>query len=346
MSTRIKRLRGELDGEAFLVLNPVSVRYLTGFSSTNAALLIEPERVRLFTDFRYAEGAREVRGVETVETRRNLLADLVERLSGRIGFEADYLTYAGYETLAAGALELVPRRHLVEALRAVKDEEELVAIRRAAAIGDEVFGRLASEQFTGRSERELGWQIETIAHELGADAVSFPVTVASGPNGARPHTDLTERTIEPGETVVVDLGCMVDGYCSDCTRTFATGPLPDELEEAFRVCRQAQEQALHAVRAGTTGVEADSVARDLITEAGFGDDFGHGLGHGVGLLVHEAPRLSQESSDRLEPGNVVTVEPGIYLKGRGGVRIEDLVVVRDGAPEVLTPFTKDLVTVA
>jgi Xaa-Pro aminopeptidase len=343
---RIDRLREGLD-EPFLVTNGDNVRYLAGFASSNAALLVERERVRLFTDFRYAEAARAVEGVEFVETKRSLLADLAELLEGRIAFEADDLRYSGHETLAGGGLDLVPRRNVVEVLRAVKDEDELGAIRRAARITNEAYARLSEEPFVGRTERELAWRLEELFHDLGADRIAFAIIVAAGPNGARPHADPGDRTIERGVTVVVDAGCVVDGYSSDCTRTFATGELPRELERAYSVCLEAQEAAVAAVRAGANARAVDAVARERIAEAGLGDAFGHGLGHGVGLLVHEAPRLSPLSAEdeTLAAGNVVTVEPGIYLEGLGGVRIEDLVVVGEDGSEVLTAFPKQLVTV-
>jgi Xaa-Pro aminopeptidase len=347
MMDRIERLREHLD-EPLLVTNGENVRYLVGFVSSNAALLVEPERVRLFTDFRYAEAARAVEGVEFVETQRSLLADLAELLEGRIAFEADDLRYSGYETLAAGGLELVARRGAVEELRAVKDAGELEAIGKAAEITSEAFARLSTDALVGSTEREVAWRMEVLFHELGAERIAFPIIVATGANGARPHTVPGDRRIEPGESVVVDAGCVVDGYSSDCTRTFATGTLPAELTRAYEVCLAAQAAALEAVRAGANARAVDATARDPISEAGFGDAFGHGLGHGVGLLVHEAPRLSPTApeDETLAAGNVVTVEPGIYLEGVGGVRIEDLVVVGDNGPDVLTTFPKQLVTVS
>ena len=323
-----------------------NVRYLTGSASSNAALLVEPERVRLFTDFRYVDAARAVEGVELVETKRSLTAALAELLEGRVGFEADAVSYASWETLRSGGLELVPRRGLVEALRAVKDETELDTIRRAGEITSRAYERFAEERFVGRSERELAWRLDALFHELGAHAPAFETIVASGPNSARPHARPTDREVQAGETVVIDAGAQVDGYCADCTRTFATGPLPDELNAAYAATLEGQLAGLEAVRAGVSGVDADAAARDVIEAAGYGDKFGHGLGHGVGLDVHEAPRLSRESSDTLAAGNVATVEPGIYLEGVGGIRIEDLVIVTDGEPEVLTTSSKDLVTVS
>jgi Xaa-Pro aminopeptidase len=345
VNPRVDRLREALE-EPLLVSAPANVRYLTGFSSSNAALLVEPERLRLFSDFRYASAARDVAGVEFVEANRNLYASLAEVLDGRIGFEATAVTYAEYETLAGGGVELVPRRGLVETLRAVKDDGELAAIRTAAAVTSEAYERFAQDRFTGRTERDLAWRLDELFHELGAKGPAFETIVAGGPNSALPHGRPTDREIQPGETVVVDAGALVDGYCSDCTRTFATGPLPDRLQEAYAVCLDGQQAGLQVVRAGATGIDADATARHVIEEAGLGDRFGHGLGHGVGIDVHEAPRLSKTSDDTLAAGNVVTVEPGIYFPDEGGIRIEDLVVVTEDGPEILTSFTKELVTVA
>jgi Xaa-Pro aminopeptidase len=342
---RVERLRERLEEEAFLVSDEANMLYLAGLVSSNAALLVEPERVRIFTDFRYAEKARAVEAAEFVETKRDLYLSLAEELSGRIAFEATSLTFERYARLHAGGIEPVPTYGVVEELRAVKDDDELEALRRACAITSEAFEALAKEAFVGRSERDLAWRMEQIQREIGGEAMSFPVVVASGPNAALPHTTPGERKIDAGETVIVDSGCIVDGYCSDCTRTFATGALPDELNRAYEVCLDAQLAGLGAVKPGASGPGADAAARDRIEAAGFGEAFGHGLGHGIGLRVHEAPRLSRESRDTLEERNVVTVEPGIYLSGLGGIRIEDLVVVRDGEAEILTGFTKDLISV-
>ena len=343
MNPRIDRLRATLE-EPLLVTNPTNLLYLVGFKSSNAALLVEPDRLQLFADFRYASAARDVDGVEFEETKRDLLGDLARRLSGRIGFESAFVTYAGYEKLRSGGLDLVPRPGLVEALRAVKDEQELDALRRACAIADRVYERLADETFLGRTERDVAWTLGQLFHDEGSVAGFEPI-VASGPNAAKPHSRATDRTIGRGETVVIDAGCTVDGYSSDYTRTFATGPLPDELKEAYTVCAEAQAAALDGIRSGLTGIEADGIARAVVDATRFKGLFGHGLGHGLGLEVHEAPRLSQESSDTLVPGNVVTVEPGVYLPDVGGIRIEDDVVVRNGGIENLTSLRKDLIEV-
>ena len=331
-----------------LVTAPANVWYLTGLRSSNAALLVEPDAsATVYSDFRYAQKVRAVDGVEFVETSRYLFSSLAELLSGRrLGYEEGYLTMASHRTLSEGGLDLVPTTGLVEGLRAVKDDVELAAIRRAAALSDEVFGGLAEEQFTGRTERELAWWIERRFREAGAEATAFQVTVAAGQNADAPHADPGDRVIERGMLVVVDAGCKVDGYCSDCTRTFSTGDPPQRLLDAFELCLDAQLAGLAAVRPGVSGRDADAASREPIEDAGLGSAYGHGLGHGVGIEVHEAPVLRPESHDVLQPGNVVTVEPGIYLPGEGGVRIEDLVLVTADGSERLTQFPKELATVA
>jgi Xaa-Pro aminopeptidase len=345
MNPRIDRLREVLE-EPLLVTNPTNILYLLGFKSSNAAVLVDQDRARLFSDFRYSEAARAVEGVEFEETKRALLADLAGRLSGRIGFEADFVSYNGYETLRGGSIEPVPRRGLVEGLRAVKDADELAAIKSACAITDRMFERLVEEPFVGRAERDLAWTIEQLFHDEGADAVAFETIVASGPNSARPHGRATARPIGRGETVIVDTGCIVGGYASDYTRTFTTGFVEAPIKEVYALVLAAQQAGFDALRAGVRGLDADAAARRVVDETAFAGTFGHGLGHGLGLEVHEAPRLSMESTDTLAAGNVVTVEPGIYLEGRAGVRIEDDVVVTDIGIQNFTGFRKDLITVS
>jgi Xaa-Pro aminopeptidase len=346
MSDRIERLR-ELLEEPLLITNPVNVLYLTGLDSSNVALLVEPDRVRLFTDFRYIESAKAVEGVEAVQTKRTLIAWLGENLSGRFGFEANVLPWSFAEQLREGGVELVPRKGLVEQLRAVKDEGELETFRRACALTDRMFERLASEvPFVGRRERDVAWDIARLYHEEGADEPAFEAIVGSGPTGSRPHARAGDRVIEAGELVVIDTGCRVDGYPSDYTRTLATGDIDPELREAYDVVLAAQRAGLGAIRAGVSGADADAAARDVIESSDFAGTFGHGLGHGLGLDVHEAPRLSTESSDTLAAGNVVTVEPGVYLAGRFGIRIEDDVIVTEDGIENPVRFTKELTQVS
>ena len=343
MSTRLERVRALIE-EPLLVTKPVNVKYLTGLASSNAALLVEPDRLRLFTDSRYREKAKAL-GLDVTEVPRNLYTGLPDHLPPRIGFEAEHMTYADWAALDAAGIDLVACHELLEGVRAVKESEELAAISRASAITSECFARLAEEPFVGRTERELAWWLESLMHELGADGPAFEVIVAAGANGALPHATPGDRKIEEGQTVVVDAAARLDGYCSDCTRTFATGTLPAELARSYEVCLRGQKAGLAAVRAGAGGREVDAAARDVIAGEGLGELFGHGLGHGVGMEIHEQPRLRPESEDVLAVGGVVTVEPGIYHPGLGGIRIEDLVVIGADGPEVLTTFTKELVTV-
>jgi Xaa-Pro aminopeptidase len=341
--TRIDRLRERLE-EPLLVTNLVNIRYLCGFDSSNAALLVERDRVRLFTDFRYIDEARAVPDVEAVQTKRALIAELAETLSGRLGFET-VLPFAQYEALAAGGIDLIPRSGIVEAMRAVKDEDELAILRRACKITDRAFERLLDVRFIGRRERDVAWDFAEIFRNEGAEGMAFEFIVGSGPTGSHPHGRAGDRKIQPSELIVIDAGCAIGGYFSDYTRTFSTGPLDARMREAYDVVETAQDAALAGIRAGLTGVEADALARDVIDESAFRGAMGHGLGHGLGLDVHEDPRLSTESTDVLVPGNVVTVEPGIYVSGEFGIRIEDDVVVTENGIENLTHLRKDLVEV-
>lgn len=344
MNARIDRLRALIE-EPLLVTTPKNVVYLAGFESSNAALLVDQERVQLFTDFRYIEAARAVEGVELVQTKRGVIGALAEQLDGTIGFEATNVVYSDFQTLEGGGLELVPRTGLVESLRAIKEESELEILRHACAITDRVFERLTEITFVGRTEREVSWDVTRLFHEEGGDGLAFESIVGAGPTGARPHARASDRKIESGELVVIDTGCTVDGYASDYTRTFATGPLDGEAKEAYQVVLAAQLAALDIIRPDLPAIEADQAARRVIEDSPFAGMFGHGLGHGLGLDVHERPTMSTETQDILVPGNVVTVEPGVYLPGKFGIRIEDDVVVTKDGIENLTGFRKDLIEV-
>jgi Xaa-Pro aminopeptidase len=343
--TRLERLQAELE-RPLLVTSAANVRYLSGFRSSNAALLVEPKRVRLCTDSRYTAAARLVQGVEVVDIGRDLFCALGGLLDGEVSFEAEDVTVAAFEKLRSGGASMTAAGRPVEKMRAVKDAGELELIRRAAEITNEAYRRLAAEPFVGRREADLAWRMRELFHELGAEDEAFATIVASGPNGALPHAEPGERVIQDGDLVVVDAGAVSGGYCADCTRTFACGEPPAELRRAYDVCLAAQEAGVAAVRAGALAREVDAAARNLIEASEFAGRFGHGLGHGVGVEVHEAPNLRAEAGEtRLEAGNVVTVEPGIYLEGLGGVRIEDLLVVTENGAEVLTTYPRALVTV-
>jgi Xaa-Pro aminopeptidase len=265
--------------------------------------------------------------------------------SGRLGFDDAHLSVRAHRRLSELVPELVACGGVVEAVRAVKEPGEIAAITAAAELVDEIYGWLRGYGLVGRTERAVAVALEHEMRLRGASGPSFESIVASGPHGALPHGRPRDVAIPQDTLVTIDIGAVVDGYCSDCTRTWATGSLPDELESAYALVLRAQVASMYAVRPGPTGRELDAVARDMIVAAGHGDHFGHGLGHGVGLVPHEAPRLARTSEARLEAGHVVTVEPGVYLPGVGGVRIEDLVVVTEAGCDVLSHTTKELLSV-
>jgi Xaa-Pro aminopeptidase len=352
VEARTDRLVGLLDErelDCLLVTNLVNVRYLTGFTGTNAACVVGREERLFLTDFRYVEQARsQVQGYEQVRAGQDMVADIAGRLRGRAAFDDAHVTVELHRKLdekVGEGVELVPTGGLVEELRAVKDELELGAMRSAAAIADEVYEELREHGLVGRTEREVAVWLARAMEDRDAESPSFAPIVAAGAQGALPHATPRDVEIPPGTLVVVDMGAQLDGYCSDCTRTLATGPLDDAALGVYELVRVAQATGLGAVRAGASCKAVDATAREVIEEAGHGERFGHGLGHGVGLEVHERPRLGKTAEGELRAGNVVTVEPGVYLPGEFGVRIEDLVVVTDGEPELLTGFTKELVTV-
>ncbi len=347
---RLDRVRAAVEAagaESFLVTNPVNVLYLTGLESSNAACVVRSDEVVVATDGRYIESARVLDGVEVVQAERDLPGWLGKRLGdltqGSLAFEADHVTVTQHEPLAASGVELVPTTALMRRIRAVKEADELERIRAAADVNTAMIRRLADERLVGRTEIDVAWWIVRALGEEGADGLAFDPIVGAGPNAARPHHHPSDRPIGPNETVIVDSGAILDGYHSDSTRTFATGPLPEKLAEAYELCHRAQAKALEAVRPGANTKQVDGIARSEIQSSGVAPVL-HGLGHGLGLELQELPFLNDAYDAELEPGNVVTVEPGVYLAGEGGVRIEDLVIVTNNGPEVLTGFTKELTT--
>ncbi|HWC47436.1 MAG TPA: Xaa-Pro peptidase family protein [Solirubrobacterales bacterium] len=342
---RLEQQLAERELDRMLTLNLLNIRYLTGFTGTNGACVCGPGIRLFFTDFRYTERAEaEVEGWEIHTIANDWLGGIAEHLQGRVGFEDDHISVRLLEKLKeklADGVEMVPAGGRIEELRRVKDEGELTLIEEAAKLADEALRWSTEQGLAGKTEREVARAFEAKIRELGGDP-SFPAIVAAGPNGALPHAEPGERTIGRGELVVFDMGAAIDGYCSDGTRTFATGDPGEAAIEVYEVVREAQQASLDAINAGVKGEDVDQVARKVIDAAGHGDRFGHGLGHGVGLELHEAPRLSLRSDDVLAPGEVVTVEPGIYLPGKLGVRIEDLVVVTEDGLENLSSLPKDL----
>ncbi len=343
----------ERELDVLLVTNVVNVRWLTGFTGSNALALVGANQRRFITDFRYlTQSAEQVDELWEREVSIELLKRAVEGLPGdrplKLGFDDAHLTvkqHAQLTELVPDGVELVAAGAIVERLRAVKDAAEIDAIRAAAKLADDALEEVLVGGLVGRTELEVALDLELAIRRRGAQAVSFPPIVAAGEHGALPHAEPRDVPIPARTLVVVDWGAHLDGYASDCTRTFATGELDPRDRAVYDLVLHAQEQALAAVRPGPTGKEIDAVARDIIEQAGHGEHFGHGLGHGVGLEVHEGPRLSKQGTDVIAAGNVVTVEPGVYVPGAVGVRIEDLVAVTADGHEVLSGMSKELRTV-
>jgi Xaa-Pro aminopeptidase len=346
---RLVELFAERELDSLLVTNLLNVRYLTGFTGTNGACIVTPEERLFFTDFRYVQQAQEqVPDFERIQAGHDMLDEMAKHLRGRAGFDDDHLSVAAHRKVAEKApegVELVPAGGLVERLRAVKDETEVAAMAAAAELSTAAYHSLRERGLAGRTEREVAVGLVRFMEDSGAEGPSFPPIVASGAHGALPHAVPRDVEIPRDTLVVIDIGAVVDGYCSDCTRTLATGSLPDDVLEVYELVRRAQLEGLDAATAGAEVKAVDAAARGLIDAAGHEEHFGHGLGHGVGLQVHETPRLGKTAEGKLEAGNAVTVEPGVYMDGQVGVRIEDLVIVADGEPRILTGFPKGLVTI-
>ena len=355
---RMERLRGRLDGagcDALLLTNLTNIRYLTGFTGSAALAFVLPDELLFVTDGRYELQSADQLAAAGVPARFAIggLAVQQEAVTAagrdvaRIGLEATSVTWARQRAMAAdwfAHAELVATEGMVEGLRRVKDPGEISRIREAARIADAALAEVAPLLLDGLSEVDFALSLDFAMRRLGAADVSFESIVAGGPNGARPHARPSSRVIEPGELVVLDFGALVDGYHSDMTRTLSVGaPASPDLVRMWDVVAESQRAGVAAVRAGVACVDVDKACRDVIAEAGWGDAFIHGTGHGVGLDIHEAPAVGATSTDTLEAGHVVTVEPGVYLPEHGGVRIEDTVVVTETGCELLTHAPKELV---
>lgn len=335
---------------AFLVSEKNNRRYLSGFSGSAGLLLITPARQLLLTDSRYYEQVKQQSpGWELVKSGYAMIQCVAELLpelglkGARIGFEADCLTVADFELWQEGLAdtELVAVSGFFSPFRAAKTAAELETIRHAAAIADAALSHVLGWIEPGMTEKEIAWELEVYMRTHGADAPAFDLTVATGPNAAMPHATATQRQATIGEVVLIDMGCMVNGYRSDMTRTFCLGqPADPEYLAVWETVDRANRAAVAGLKAGASGKVIDSLARDVITQAGYGDNFGHGLGHGVGLAIHEDPFLSYRADVVLPVGAVLTIEPGIYLPGRFGVRLEDMVALTAAGPEILTNTPK------
>jgi Xaa-Pro aminopeptidase len=354
-TSRIERVTDvlrERDLHALLVTNLPNVRWLTGFTGSSGAAVVGTDGTRRFvTDFRYlTQSAEQLDESWSREISSDLLEGIARQLPDegdlRLGFDDVSMSVRNREKLGRlvrEGIELVPAGGAIEGLRVTKDADELDRVRAAAKLADDALTDVLSRGLAGRTERDVALDLEFTMRRMGAEAVSFPPIVASGPHGALPHAEPREVEIPAGTLCVVDWGAMLDGYASDCTRTYGTGGEVDPRDrEVYDLVLRAQEAALAAVRPGPTGREVDAVARAIIDAAGHAEHFGHGLGHGVGLEVHEGPRLAKQGEDALQAGNVVTVEPGVYVPGAVGVRIEDLVIVTDDGAEVVSSLPKEL----
>jgi Xaa-Pro aminopeptidase len=349
---RRKRVAARLDElhlSALLVTRPVNVRYLTGFTGTNGQLMATREGGVLFTDPRYEEQARrEVLDLPRQIYRENLagaVADVCRTADvGRMGFESSGVSHRTWRRLdQIDGVDLVATEDEVERLRWAKDAEEIRSIERAQEATDEAFNRVVGKLVEGVTEREVAFELEMAMRQLGAERIAFDPIVAFGANAAEPHHRPTDRSLRSGDVVKLDFGCVADGYHSDMTRMAAFGEPPSELWELHDVVRRAQLAGIEALRPGVSGGEADEAARAVVRDAGLAERFGHGLGHGVGLEIHEGPSLRSGNTDPIPSGAVVTVEPGIYLPGVGGARVEDMVVVEDDGPRPLPRTSRELV---
>lgn len=347
MNDRIARLRAAMEQQgldAVLLKSVTAIRYFSGFTSEDASVVITKDRSVLLTDFRYTIQAKaqsgdcceilEVSGAAHNEAIGKIVKDGSVK---RMGFEDDSVSFARYQAYQAFGAELVPFAKELHQLRIIKTADEVECLQKAQAMADQAFAELLKTIHAGMSERRVAAELEYICAKLGSEGPSFETIVGSGPNGAMCHAVPGDRVLQEGDLVVLDYGCMYNGYHSDMTRTFAVGKVDPIAEEIYGIVREAQQRALDALKPGITGKELDAIARDFIKEKGYGDCFGHSLGHGFGLLIHEAPYASVAGDTVFEEGMTITVEPGIYLEDKFGVRIEDCcVVTKDGKRNLVT----------
>ncbi|MGO1059095.1 M24 family metallopeptidase [Planococcus sp. FY231025] len=348
---KLQKLRNEMQQqqiEALLITSQYNLRYITEFTGTAGLALVTPEKAFFITDFRYTEQAgAQVKEFEVVQAKTNLLEEVAEIVQSlgleTVSFEQDYMTYALFSQYKEKMdAEMKPVSGLIEKIRMFKTPEEVEVLKAAAKIADAAYEHICTFIRPGQTELEISNELEFFMRSQGATSSSFDIIVASGTRSALPHGVATDKRIEAGDMITLDFGALYNGYISDITRTLAVGEPSEKLKEIYQVVLDAQVLALENIKPGMTGIEADAIARDYIKSKGYGDAFGHSTGHGIGLEVHEAPGLSSKSQTVLEPGMAVTVEPGIYLPGIGGVRIEDDIMITESGNERLTHSTKEL----
>ncbi|MFD0767952.1 Xaa-Pro dipeptidase [Bacillus sp. CGMCC 1.60114] len=347
--TKLRSAFGEVGIDGILLTNQHSRRYMTNFTGTAGVVLISNKRALFITDFRYVEQAqKQTVGYEIVQHTGSILEEVAKQVKDlgiqKLGFEQDTLTYSSYTAYKEEVdAEFVATSGIVEKLRLIKTDSEIKILKEAAQIADAAFEHILSFIRPGVSEIEVSNELEFFMRKQGATSSSFDIIVASGLRSALPHGVASEKLIEKGDFVTLDFGAYYKGYCSDITRTIAVGEPSDKLKEIYNIVLEAQLRGVNGIKAGLTGREADALTRDYITEKGYGEYFGHSTGHGIGLEIHEGPSLAFRSETVLEPGMVVTVEPGIYIPNVGGVRIEDDIIVTAEGNEVLTKSPKELI---
>ncbi|MFZ5596568.1 MAG: M24 family metallopeptidase [Bacillota bacterium] len=351
MTDRVQRLREVFEGEGldgFLVTRPENRYYLTGFTGSAGSVLVTGGEIYLVTDFRYAEQARIQSPHCRVIVSSEAAPDAISKLAGELninmlGCEGDHLTYHQFTLLGDRCWEIgiKPLAGVIDGLRTVKDSYEIEKIGQAVDLSDRAFSHILPFIVEGAEERDIALELEFFMRKEGAEGVSFPIIVASGERSSMPHGIASGKRIAPGDLVTMDFGAMLDGYNSDITRTVVLGAADEKQKKIYQIVLEAQLSGIKAVRAGIKASEVDRAARSVIEAYGYGEHFGHSTGHGVGLQIHENPRVSSKDDTELKPGMVITIEPGIYLPGWGGVRIEDTVVVEDRGCRVLTKSMKD-----
>ncbi|MEJ7172995.1 Xaa-Pro peptidase family protein [Staphylococcus caprae] len=334
--------------DAMIVLSDFNRRYLSGFTGTSGALIITHNKNYLVTDFRYIEQAtKQAPEFEIINRQNGLITEIKNILEqaqlSNIGFEGHQISYDTYVELNKGMITLISISDSIDKIREVKSEEEIKLIRKAAEIVDKTYDYILTVVKVGMSEREIKALLESKMLELGADGPSFDTIVASGYRGALPHGVASDKLIEKGDMITLDFGAYYRGYCSDITRTFAIGEPDPKMKEIYNIVLSSQIKAIDEIRPGMTVQEADALSRDYIDAHGYGQEFGHSLGHGIGLDIHEGPLLSKNSTGELQVNNCVTIEPGIYVDGLGGVRIEDDILITENGCDVFTKCTKDLI---
>lgn len=336
--------------DAVLITSPYNLRYVSNFTGTTGLSVITQDKAFFVTDFRYMEqAADQAKGFEIVQNFGPILEEVAKIIDQEqlknIGFEADHVTYTEFQQMKdLFAAELVPVTGLIEELRLVKDEEEVEIIRQAIRITEDAYRHILDFVEPGMKEVTISNELERFMKDQGATSVSFDTIVASGKRSAMPHGVASDKEVAVGDMITIDFGCYYKGYVSDMTRTFALGDPGEELKEIYQIVLDANLKAIEAIKPGLTGAEIDKVARDYIKDHGYGDEFGHSTGHGIGLEIHEGPSVSAKNDEPLVPGNIITVEPGIYVAGLGGVRIEDDILVTEEGHENLMNLEKDFIS--